>query len=180
MQDLSRHDTKVIEELYNKLPEDLKQHSINVANISKKIACDTKIDSLNAYYSGLMHDIGKIYIPDIILYKQDSLTPMEKQIIDFHAFYGYKMLTELGICADIAVPVLYSHGFNKPSFEVVPDATISQTKIAQIIKIADIYDALKSERSYKPAYDNEQIISIIQNDESINQKFVKSLINMIE
>ena len=118
-----------------------------------------------------MHDIGKITIPDAILNKQGKLTPEEFNIMKEHAFNGALMLN--------SVPFTKNEPLMKYAYEICrwhherydgcgyPDG-LKGDEIpiaAQIVSIADVYDALTGERCYKPAFTHEKALEMIHNNE---------------
>ena len=78
--------------LVNKLNDETKQRYYNVADICKKLAPRLGLNTDEMYTIGLMHDIGKMYIPDAILKKDGALSVLEREIIDLHSYYGYVIL----------------------------------------------------------------------------------------
>lgn len=115
------------------------------------------------FFASPMHDIGKIGIPDYILLKPGSLTPHELEIMKGHALMGALILGNsnspyLTMGAEIA---LNHHerwdggGYpNGKCGEAIP-------LTARIMNICDIYDALRSKRPYKPAFDHLKSVDII-------------------
>jgi len=115
-----------------------------------------------------LHDIGKIGIPDHVLLKPGKLTKEEFEIVKQHPVIGYKALAsakkDLGensffdIACDIA---MYHHekwnGKGYPSNLKGDEIPLA----ARIMSLADVYDALTSERIYKEAYDHEKSKEII-------------------
>lgn len=63
-----------------------------MADICKKLAPRLGLNADEMYTIGLMHDIGKMYIPDAILKKDGALSVLEREIIDLHSYYGYVIL----------------------------------------------------------------------------------------
>ena len=118
-----------------------------------------------------LHDIGKIAIDEHILNKPGKLTDEEFQIMKTHASIGYDMLEELPFYQDeklvnIAKEICRWHherydGRGYPDGLQGDEIPIS----AQVVSIADVYDALTSERVYKQAFSHEKAISMIINGE---------------
>ncbi|MBO5055876.1 MAG: response regulator [Lachnospiraceae bacterium] len=118
-----------------------------------------------------MHDIGKIVIPDSILLKPGRLTPDEFEIIKSHTTKGAEMVEELlhlddeefyNYCYDIA-----RHHHERYDGKGYPDGLKGEEIgiAAQIVSLADVYDALVSERVYKAAYSVDEAYRMILNGE---------------
>ena len=118
-----------------------------------------------------LHDIGKIMIPEEILNKPGRLTEEEYAIIKTHTTQGAKILNDLAFGRDepllrVAHAICRWHherwdGGGYPDKLKGDDIPIS----AQVVALADVYDALTSERCYKPAYSHEQAVAMILNGE---------------
>lgn len=126
-------------------------HSLNVAMISRMIGRWLHMDSHDLdvlMLAGLLHDIGKLLIPEEILNKPGKLTDEEFQEIKKHPRYGYDILKNQNIDSRIKKAALMHHercdGSGYPSG--LTEDTIDS--FAQIIAIADVYDAMTAARSY--------------------------------
>lgn len=118
-----------------------------------------------------LHDIGKISVPDGILNKPGKLTNEEFAIMKTHSMAGAEMLDELLLYKDeplvqVAYEICRWHherydGKGYPDGLVEDDIPIS----AQIVALADVYDALTSKRVYKDAYSHEKAMNMIMNGE---------------
>lgn len=128
-------------------------HSYRVALYTTMLANKmgvTDQKTLDKYYNiGLLHDIGKISIPDAILTKPGKLTPEEFNTIRSHAQEGYKILKDVKIQDDIADGAHYHHerydGTGYPEGLIGKDIPL----VARIIAVADAFDAMSSTRSYR-------------------------------
>ena len=123
------------------------------------------------FFASPMHDVGKIGIPDHILLKPGSLTPDEWEIMKGHSLMGSKILGKskspyLMLGAEIA---LNHHerwdGGGYPNGKHGEDIPLA----ARIMNICDIYDALRSKRPYKPAYDHNKTVEIISHGDGRTQ-----------
>ncbi len=111
------------------------------------------------YNIGLLHDIGKIAVPDDILGKPGRLTDEEFRIISKHPSHGYDILKEIEIRPELAVGAGYHHEhidgtgypFGKKGDEI--------PEVAQIIAVADTFDAMNSTRPYRKQMKMEDIVS---------------------
>jgi putative two-component system response regulator len=115
------------------------------------------------YFASPMHDVGKIGIPDAILFKPGKLTAHEWSIMKEHSAMGYRILGDspyryLGMGAEIALG--HHERWNGGGYpagsagEVIPVS-------ARIMSICDTYDALRSARPYKPALSHSLAMQII-------------------
>lgn len=127
-------------------------HSQRVAKYSKMIAEHlgfTKKECKEIYQAGILHDIGKVAIPDSVLLKPNRLTPIEYSLIKKHVDIGYEMLKNIPMFTSLADIVQshhekydgsgYPNGLKK---EQIPQS-------AQIMAIADAFDAMTTSRIYK-------------------------------
>jgi len=120
-------------------------------------------------YSAQLHDVGKLSVDQAILNKGGELSPEERAQMDRHPIFGFQILSHshrLKLAAEIA---LFHHekwdGSGYPHGVKGEEIPIS----ARIVAIADTYDALRAERSYKPSYSHEKAVDIIINgDERID------------
>jgi putative nucleotidyltransferase with HDIG domain len=112
----------------------------------------------------LVHDIGKLSVPDAILKKPANLEPHEFEVIKRHPESGFRMLRELGFGDSIRRLVLDHHerldGTGYPR-------RLNGTAIsldARILAVCDVYDALISTRVYRKAWTHERAISLLQDE----------------
>ncbi|MFA9559010.1 HD-GYP domain-containing protein [Evansella sp. AB-rgal1] len=139
-------------------------HSENVANYSRIIAKKMKLTKNlqeAIYVGGLLHDIGKIVIPEQVLNKPDRLTDEEFSIIKQHPQIGYSTLKHIKPFQQSGIldMVLYHHerydgkgypkGLNGSEIPLV----------ARIMAVADAFDAMTSKRVYREARDIEKVIT---------------------
>lgn len=129
-----------------------KGHSVRVAYYSKELAkklmlSDTVVEKI--YYIALLHDVGKISIPDAVLNKPMPLTKAERNLIETHTVIGGQMLKDFTAIEGIREGALYHHehydGTGYPEGlkgEAIP-------LYARIICVADSYDAMSSDRCYR-------------------------------
>ena len=140
-----------------------KEHSENVAKLSMGLAVALGLSSEQTkqiYYTGLVHDIGKILIPRRILDKKDKLTEEEWDLIKKHTNWGYETFSDDEYLSEMALSVLYHHerwdGLGYSGLEK------KETPLcARIIAVADAYEAMTSERSYRKAMTREDALTEI-------------------
>lgn len=148
---LSRTIEIIMNSLYEKNPREM-EHSKRVSEWCEKIATRMNLDShivSKLKIAGLMHDIGKIGIPDSILDKPDRLTEEEFNLIRKHSEVGYRILSAANEFSEIADYILAHHerwdGMGYPKGLKGNDIPI----YSRIISVADSFDAMTSDRAYR-------------------------------
>ncbi|MCR5480663.1 MAG: HD-GYP domain-containing protein [Ruminococcus sp.] len=142
-------------------------HSLRVAMYSMMIAQElgmSKQQQLDIYYMGLLHDIGKIGIPNAIINKTTKLTDEEYDMIKKHPILGYEILSQIQSMPDLSIGARYHH--ERVDGKGYPDG-LSGYDIpytARIIAVADSYDSMTSNRSYRKYLPQEVARSEIANN----------------
>lgn len=138
-----------------------KNHSENVATISKQIALAMGLppnEVANIYFAGLVHDIGKTVIPCDIINKKGKLSLSEFDLIKKHSYFGYEALSKTASLKLIAELVLHHHerydGQGYPSNLSGEDIPIG----ARILCVADAYDAMTNDRPYRKAISKKEAL----------------------
>lgn len=110
------------------------------------------------YWGGLLHDIGKIGIPDSILRKPGKLDKREWEIIRQHTIHGAKLIAPIKKLADVAPIIECSH--ERYDGSGYPHGIIGKAIPlgARIIGVVDSYSAMRDERSYKRAFSHDEAI----------------------
>jgi len=126
------------------------------------------------YRSAPLHDIGKIQIPDSILAKPADLTPEERKSMEKHAVFGSVALGEAakGLSRpgflEIAKIVAESHHENWDGSGYPNGLSGDEIPlVARIMAVSDVYDALTSDRVYRPAMTHEKAVDIIKSDSGV-------------
>jgi HD-GYP domain-containing protein (c-di-GMP phosphodiesterase class II) len=114
--------------------------------------------------AALLHDVGKIGVPEEILCKCGKLADEEFAVIKQHPVMGYDILKPIGSFRDVLDGVLYHHenadGSGYPKGLAGEDIPL----FARIIHVVDVFDALTSDRSYRAAYSFEQACQILREE----------------
>ncbi len=129
--------------------------------------------------AALLHDIGKISIPDGILNKSSALTAEEKEYIYQHPVVARQILSSVSDFRNILDIIYYHHervdGKGYPNGRKREDIPL----LARILAVADAYDAMRSERPYRPARTKEEAIKELEKvkgtqlDEEVVDKFIE-------
>ena len=129
-------------------------HSMRVAEYSRRIAEEmgkSEEECRKTYYAGLLHDVGKIGISDAIITKKGKLTTEEYEEIKKHPVLSNQILASIRDYPYISIGAHYHH--ERYDGKGYPDGLKGEDipEIARIISVADAYDAMSSNRSYRKA-----------------------------
>ena len=162
--------------LFGQLNKETQSHSRRVAKICEYLSPVVGIDEELAYRIGYVHDVGKLYIPSRIIKKSEQLTELEREIVDMHSYYGYKMLKDMGDEPEIYIPVLFHHGFLKPRVGN-ENATVTEEmmKSIYILHSADVYDAMINKRVYHNPFTVEETLDELRNDALSSDEIIAEL-----
>jgi len=145
----------------------LKGHSTQVQRVTMKLFnalpnhMKKDINGISLEYAALMHDVGKLGVPEAILNKPGPLTSDEWDVMRTHPQVGVYLLKSLNSFDEISDWILYHHeridgnGYYKIKEEDIPFPS-------KIIAIADTYSAITMKRSYKDARSHEEALEIIK------------------
>lgn len=165
----SRSNAHIFDMLHNMrdLADTIYTHSVNVSLISAILGKwlrwpEEEIEILSL--SGLLHDIGKLMVPENILLKPYKLSEKEYAIIKSHTVKGYHMLKDMDINKHVKYAALMHHercdgrgypmGFTGDKID----------RFAKVVAIADVYDAMTSSRVYRESICPFEVISIFESD----------------
>jgi HD-GYP domain-containing protein (c-di-GMP phosphodiesterase class II) len=159
-------------------------HNINVASIATilGVKIGLKQDELKLLMlAGLVHDVGKIKIPIQILLKPDKLTSKEFELVKLHVPLGYKIVKdEIGLHKTVCRTVMEHHERYDGSGYPRRLSGHDQHQFSQIIAVADIFDALSSNRVYaKPKTPAEIVKEMLAVSYAFNPLILHTLIHMI-
>ena len=123
-----------------------------------------KADLTSLYRGGYLHDIGKIAIPDSILFKSSSLSPEEWVIMRSHPVRGEEICRTMKSLWPV-LPIIRNH-HERWDGSGYPDGLAGENipLLARILQVADIYDALTTERSYKSALSHQDAIAVMEGE----------------
>jgi len=144
-----------------------KGHSENVARLSREFSSYLGLSEKRVqdiYWAGILHDMGKILLPQNILNKPTKLTMKEFEEIKRHPVYAYEVFKKSRSMKEIAKFIKHHH--EKYNGKGYPDGLKGKDipYESRIISIADAWDAMTSERVYKPGLSRSEAISeIMQN-----------------
>ncbi len=137
-------------------------HSERVAHLARELALAHGLPAATAerlHIAGLVHDVGKIGVPEAVLLKPGKLTEEEFGLIKRHPEIGHTILKDIPLMQDILPGVLHHHerydgkGYpHRLAGEAIP-------LFGRILAIADTFDAMSSNRSYRPALAREQVLA---------------------
>ncbi len=140
-------------------------HSSRVAEYTAMLTKELGYDeeTIWKYYNiALLHDIGKIGVPEEVLNKPGKLTDEEFEIIKSHTTLGYDALKNISVMPELAIGAQAHH--ERPDGKGYPNGLKEDEipRVAQIIAVADAFDAMYSKRPYRNRMNFETVVSIIK------------------
>jgi putative nucleotidyltransferase with HDIG domain len=155
-------------------------HSTRVAELAKELASKvglTPVDIENIYLGGLLHDVGKLGIPDSILNKPGRLSDEEMDVMRRHPSIGVDIMKEIKLPEEVMRAINEHHerldGQGYPN-RLKGD---SISLVGRILRIADVFDALISKRQYKEGMPPEEVYGLLK--EGSQGEFDEELVNLI-
>ena len=156
-------------------------HCERVADIACALAAEAGLDQQSLFWfriGAMLHDVGKLVVPSEILNKPSRLTTEEWELMKQHPRVGVEMLADIEFPWDVRPIVEFHHerwdGAGYP--QGLKGEEIPRT--ARILCVADVYDALTSERSYKKAFTHDEALEIMRRD--VGKQFDPELFTMFE
>lgn len=136
----------------------------------------------NLYVAGMLHDIGKIGVPEAILNKTGKLTPEEFEIMKRHTLHGVEILKPLSELRDSLDGVKYHH--ERYDGKGYPDGLRGEAIpiVAAIIAVADTFDAMTTDRPYRKGLSIEEAVREVKKNSGIqfNPKVAQALVELVE
>ncbi len=141
-------------------------HSLNVSVLTMALAESLGLaqqDVRTFGVAGLLHDLGKVSIPQEILNKPGKLSDEERSIMQGHPAAGAKLIIESGRRLDLAAAVAHEHhiminGHGYPSCHYRRDCH----KASKLVHVCDVYDALRTRRPYRDAWESERVLTYLE------------------
>ena len=125
---------------------------------------------------GLLHDIGKLSVPDAVLKKPGALDDAEYAIVQKHAVWGDALLGRLGFSAGVRRLVRDHH--ERLDGSGYPHGSTTLSLETRVLAVCDVYDALRSERVYREAWSHARAIALLQ--EEAGEKFDARCVDALE
>jgi putative nucleotidyltransferase with HDIG domain len=141
-------------------------HALNVAVLTMALAEFLGMgprDVRGFGIAGLLHDLGKVKVPEEILNKPGRLTDEEREVMNGHPTEGARMILEAEEHLDLAAVVAYEHhiridGGGYPSFKYQRACH----EASNLVHVCDVFDALRTHRPYREAWPTERALGIIE------------------
>jgi HD-GYP domain-containing protein (c-di-GMP phosphodiesterase class II) len=159
--------------------------AINVALLSVLIGWELGLNTemiQNLFIGGIFHDIGLAMLPKEVLYKKEPLTMDDKRLVLYHPLKGYDYLKDKSFLSSYVRAVTLGHhehmdGSGYPNRKNGSEIHM----LTQIVGIADIYDAMTSDRPYRQALPAKEALEYIMSigDKHYDMNIVKALIKKI-
>jgi putative nucleotidyltransferase with HDIG domain len=141
-------------------------HSLNVSVLTMALAESLGLaqqDVRTFGIAGLLHDLGKVSVPQEILNKPGKLSEEERAIMQQHPVAGAKLIIESGRRLDLAAAVAHEHhiminGHGYPTCHYRRDCH----KASKLVHVCDVYDALRTKRPYRDAWEADRVLTYVE------------------
>lgn len=188
--DINEKDMKQMAKMFASVIDDKSpfthRHSQGVAAVAVHLAAAMGFGREEVFLielAGLLHDIGKLSIPDEILEKPGSLTAEEFAVIKQHTFYTYQILSEAGAPPPVPEWAAYHHEkLDGSGYPFHLDASQLQTG-SRILAVADVFTALREDRPYRPGMGKrniEEIMGKMVTSAALDSKVVNVLMDLYD
>ena len=165
--------------------KDTEGHTKRVSDMT--VALATKLgfkgeELVNIRRGATLHDIGKMGISDTILHKPGKLTDEEWKLIQFHPLYAYDMLKDISFLVPaLDIPRYHHENWDGNGYPYGLKG-VEIPLAARIFTVIDTWDALISERPYKPKFSMEKSVRLIEEDsgKKFDPAIVELFLNFIE
>ena len=160
-------------------------HTLRAAHMTMELARAMNVDKKdlqNIWRGVLLHDIGKMGIPDSILLKQGPLDAWERKIIERHPALAREMLSQIEFlrpCMDI--PTYHHEKWDGTGY---PNGLVGEEipLVARLFAIVDVWDALTSDRPYRQSWSDQEALAHIKAESGrhFDPKVVKAFVGLVE
>lgn len=139
-----------IREMLEQLDSTTYNHSLRVWKMAVLMEAAYRMEDESLSTAALVHDIGKLHIPERILDKHGGLTALEREVMGLHPYLGYRLLTDHGVGEEVKRLVLYHHGMNPALLNPLPEYHgVSVADRARMLHTIDAFEALTTDRPYR-------------------------------
>ncbi len=153
------------------------EHSLRVGFLSIFLGIENNFSEKDIKllgYAGLLHDLGKLDIPKKILNKKSKLTKVERKKIEEHSEKGFSRLKNFEEIREI---ILRHHKYQINSYPKKIKIKKEISNLAQIVAIADMYDALSNKRIYKKSLNDEKVKKILKKTFTGKKIYIEQVID---
>jgi putative nucleotidyltransferase with HDIG domain len=161
-------------------------HATNVALLTMSLAeylgfSGRPLETIGV--AALLHDVGKMVIPDEILNKPGALDTDERTVMETHPLMGLQYLTKQADVPSLALIAAMEHHlkYDGSGYPRIND-NWRPNIVSQMVSVADVFDALRSKRPYRDPVAQDKIISILRHEsgKALNPELVEHFISMVE
>lgn len=158
-------------------------HTQRVTELTLRLARAMGVDELeHIRWGALLHDIGKVGVPDTILLKKGVLDPGEVEVMRKHPEYAYQLLAPIEYLGD-AIDIPYAHherwdGKGYPRGLKAEEIPL----VVRIFSVIDVWDALRSDRPYRPRWSRQETLDYIRSESGkrFDPSVVYTFLKMVE
>lgn len=146
-------------------------HTLNVSVLSMALAEFIGLETTEVRLLGiaaLLHDLGKVKVPDEILNKPGKLTDEERRIMNSHPVEGARILLATEKNLDLAAVVAYEHHIRIDGKGYPPLRFPRKChQASDLVHVCDVFDALRTDRPYRPAWSQDRALGLIRENAGV-------------
>jgi HD-GYP domain-containing protein (c-di-GMP phosphodiesterase class II) len=143
----------------------IRGHSERVALYARRLAKEVGLDELSCeiiYLAGLLHDVGKIGVPDVVLLKSGTLTEHESRVMQQHPDQGWSILQDVTQIKYVLPGVLHHHERFDGTGYLDSLAGSAIPLSARILSVVDAYDAMSHSRRYRQSLSHDESLQALR------------------
>lgn len=167
---------KEVTDLMDKLDATTYNHSWRVWEMALGVESHYHMTDDTLSTAAFVHDIGKVYIPAVILDKREGLSDLEREIVNLHAYYGYRILDQYKVNEVVKRIVLWHHGLQPKTLTVLPEFySVETADKAKMLHTLDVFEALTTDRPYKRRMSVEEAVLLMEGESGYHKEILRYL-----
>ena len=163
-------------DLMDKLDSTTYNHSFRLWELAMGVEGCYHMTDETLSTAAFVHDIGKLFIPSVILDKREGFSNLEREIMDLHSYYGYRILEQYRVNEVVKRIVLWHHGLQPKVLLPLPDFySVETAEKAKMLHTLDVFEALTTDRPYRRRLSVAEALSQIEREKGYHSEMIRYL-----
>lgn len=157
------------------------EHSLRVARFAFQVASRLQLKiKLEVARAGLLHDIGKLFVPVEILSKPEKLSRDEYELVQNHVLKGYELLASFNYPSSISEGILQHH--ESENGKGYPYGISKISDVGRIVAVCDVFDAMTTQREYRESLPAHSVLSMMMEGklDSLYKPYIACLFDVVQ